>query len=73
MQLAGYVDHFDSDNMGRIIGYVEYTYLQTLTQEEKNKIYDELLSHQIPCIVFGEKSEPDGELLKKAEKADTRS
>ena len=34
LQLAGYFDHFDSDRV-QIIGYVEYTYLQTLTEEKK--------------------------------------
>ena len=70
LQLAGYFDHFDSDRV-QIIGYVEYTYLQTLTEEQKNRLYEELLSHQIPCIVFSRNLEPDEELLRKAERKDT--
>ena len=70
LQLAGYFDHFDSDRV-QIIGYVEYTYLQTLTEEKKNRMYEELLSHQIPCIVFSRNLEPDEELLRKAERKDT--
>ena len=31
LQLTGYFDHFDSERV-QIIGYVEYTYLQTLTE-----------------------------------------
>ena len=36
LQLAGFFEHFDSDRV-QIIGYVEYTYLQTLTEERKNR------------------------------------
>ena len=32
LQLSGYFDHFDSDRV-QIIGYVEYTFLQTLDEE----------------------------------------
>lgn len=45
LQLSGYFDHFDSDRV-QVIGYVEYTYLQTLEEAKKMKMYDELLSHK---------------------------
>ena len=38
LQLTGYFDHFDSVRV-QIIGYVEYTYLQTLTEERKKEVY----------------------------------
>ena len=41
LQLTGYFDHFDSVRV-QIIGYVEYTYLQTLTGERKKEVYREL-------------------------------
>ncbi len=65
LQLAGFFDHFDSDRV-QIIGYVEYTYLQTLDLERKKKIYDELLQHKVPCIVFSRDMEPEDILLTKA-------
>ncbi len=65
LQLAGFFDHFDSDRV-QIIGYVEYTYLQTLGLERKKKIYDELLQHKVPCIVFSRDMEPEDILLTKA-------
>lgn len=65
LQLAGFFDHFDSDRV-QIIGYVEYTYLQTLAEERKIAIYDEFLSHQVPCVIFSREQEPDENLLKKA-------
>ena len=39
LQLAGFFDHFDCERI-QLIGYVEYTYLQTLEYEHKMKIYD---------------------------------
>ena len=36
LQLSGYFDHFDSDRV-QVIGYVEYTYLQTLEEDKKNQ------------------------------------
>lgn len=70
LQLTGYFDHFDSDRV-QIIGYVEYTYLQTLGREEKIRMYKELLSHHIPCIVFSRDIEPDDDLRAMAKEADT--
>ena len=69
LQLSGFFDHFDSDRV-QIIGYVEYTYLQTLDHERKLKIYDELVTYKVPCIVYSRNLEPDKELLEKAEKQD---
>ena len=43
LQLTGYFDHFDSDRV-QIIGYVEYTYLETLSDEKKKEMYTQLLS-----------------------------
>lgn len=69
LQLSGFFDHFDSDRV-QIIGYVEYTYLQTLDYERKIKIYDELVTYKVPCIVFSRNLEPDKELIEKAAKQD---
>lgn len=69
LQLSGFFDHFDSDRV-QIIGYVEYTYLQTLDYERKIKIYDELVTYKVPCIVFSRNLDPDKELIEKAAKQD---
>ena len=42
---------------------MEYTYLQTLEEDRKQQIYDELLSRQVPCMVFSRNLEPEEELL----------
>ncbi len=51
LQLTGYFDHFDAERI-QIIGYVEYTYLEHLTREQKLPIYEKLLSYKIPCLVY---------------------
>ena len=65
LQLAGFFDHFDSNRV-QIIGNVEYTYVQTLTEERREEIYDKLLQHPIPCIVYCRDMEPDKVFLEKA-------
>ena len=44
LQLTGYLEHFENERV-QIIGYVEYTYLQTLTEERKKQVYEELFSY----------------------------
>ena len=65
LQLTGYFDHFDSDRV-QIIGYVEYTYLETLSDEKKKEMYTQLLSYGIPCIVYCRNLEPDETFLQMA-------
>lgn len=70
LQLTGYFDHFDSVRV-QIIGVVENAYLQTLDEGKKKEIYTKLLSYAIPCLVYTTSIEPDEELLKQANKANT--
>ena len=65
LQLAGFFDHFDSNRV-QIIGHVEYTYVHTLTDERRQYIYNRLLEHPIPCIVFCRDMEPEDEFLEVA-------
>ncbi len=69
LQLTGYFEHFDSDRV-QLIGYVEYTFLETMDEKRKEEIYRELLSYQIPCIVFSRNMKPEQMLLEMAEEAD---
>lgn len=68
LQLTGYFEHFDSDRV-QLIGYVEYTFLEKMGEEHKKEIYRELLSYQIPCIVFSRNLKPEQLLLEMAEEA----
>ena len=51
LQLIGFFEHFDANRV-QVIGYVEYSYIEQMGQEEKIKAYDELMSKQFPCIIF---------------------
>ena len=67
LQLTGYFDHFDNQRI-QIIGYVEYTFLERMDPEEKERIYDQLLACRIPCLIFCRNMRPDKILVEKAEK-----
>lgn len=70
LQLAGYFDHFDYKRI-QIVGYVEYTYLQTIPDERKVELYEKLLSYGVPCLVFTTDTEPDENLKRIAERTQT--
>ena len=46
LQLTGFFEHFASERV-QIIGYVEYTYLQNIEEEKKEKIKEMLLERGI--------------------------
>lgn len=70
LQLTGYFDHFDSVRV-QIIGVVENNYLETLDKEQKKQIYTQLLSYEIPCLVYTTSIEPDEALLRQANETGT--
>ena len=65
LQLTGYFEHFEYVRI-QIIGVAENTYLQTLNEEQKKAFYKQLLSYEIPCLVYTTSIEPEEELLKQA-------
>lgn len=67
IQLAGYFEHFDAARI-QIIGFVEYTYMESLPEERKEEAYEELLSYDIPAIVYCRELYPDDLFLKIANK-----
>ena len=58
LQMAGYFEHFDATRL-QIIGFVEYTYMEGLDNDRKREIYEELMTYDIPCIVFCRELKPD--------------
>ena len=58
LQLAGYFQHFEKSRL-QIIGFVEYSYMVSLSDDRKREIYSELLSGEIPGIVFCRELKPD--------------
>ena len=70
LQLTGYFDHFDSERV-QIIGYVEYTYLEIMDKVMKTEVYKELLSYNVPCIIYTTEILPDEEMLRLANESGT--
>jgi len=65
LQIAGFFEHYEATRL-QIIGFVEYKYMMSLSEERKEEIYTKLLSYPIPCIVFCRELEPDELFLQKA-------
>ncbi|MBQ8821457.1 MAG: HPr(Ser) kinase/phosphatase [Lachnospiraceae bacterium] len=65
LQLAGYYQHFDCTRV-QVIGFVEYTYLEELELERKHQMYEQLLSYDIPAVVFSRDLRPDDMFLELA-------
>lgn len=63
LQLAGYFEHYEATRL-QIIGFVEYTYMDSMEDERKEEIYQKLLSCPIPVIVFCRELQPDPLFLK---------
>ena len=69
LQLTGYFDHFDAERV-QVIGYVEYTYLEHLSREEKIPVYEKMLSYQIPYLIDTTMTKPDPDMVELARKYD---
>ena len=67
LQLTGFYDQFDNDRI-QIIGNVEYSYLQSLSDKERYERYMQLLSSNIPCLVFCRNLKPEDKVLELAVK-----
>lgn len=67
LQLSGYFKHFEKSRV-QIIGNVEYTYMQQMSEEEKHVRFEALLQFDIPCVIFCRDLEPGPILLELAEK-----
>lgn len=65
LQLAGYFEHFDSDRV-QLIGYVEYTFLEKMEEENRREIYEQFLSYQLPCVIFSRNLQPESMFLEMA-------
>ena len=58
LQMAGYFEHFEATRL-QIIGFVEYTYMEGMDEAKKKEIYEQLLSCDIPAIIFCRELQPD--------------
>ena len=67
LQLTGFYDQFDNDRL-QIIGNVEHAYLESLSEQERYERYMQLLSSNIPCIIFCRSIKPEPKIIELAVK-----
>ena len=67
IQMTGYFEHYDSTRL-QIVGFVEYSYMQSLTEERQRDIYSQILNHPTPAFVFCRDLQPDPLFKEMAEK-----
>ena len=65
LQMAGYFEHFDATRL-QVIGFVEYTYMESLSDERKEEVYEQLMEYDIPAVVFCRELQPDSIFVRKA-------
>lgn len=65
LQLNGFYEHFE-ENRIQMIGMVEYAYMNNKPVEERAKIYQKLLSYDIPCLIFCRGFVPEQSLMDEA-------
>ncbi len=58
LQLAGYFEHFE-ETRPQIIGFVEFSYMENLSQKRKEEVYPRVISEKTPCIIFCRGLHPD--------------
>ena len=67
LQLAGYFDHFEPMRL-QVLGNVEVSYLNKLSQSERTVIYDRLFSYKFPALIITRNIPPDPVCMKMAQK-----
>ena len=67
LQLAGYFDHFEPMRL-QVMGNVEVSYLQKLSEAERTILFDRLFSYKFPALLIARNMEPSQECLAMAKK-----
>lgn len=67
LQLYGFYEDFEKNRI-QLVGNVEMSYLDKKTPEEREKAWEKLLSHEIPCVIFCRGYEPEDSVLRIAQK-----
>ncbi len=62
LQLTGFFEHFDATRL-QLLGYVEAAYIDTMPEDRKSEIYEELMSYPIPAFVFCRSLKPEDMFL----------
>lgn len=66
LQMAGFFEHFDATRL-QIIGFVEYTYMEGLSDEQKREVYEKFMSYDVPGIVYCREMQPDPIMMEVAQ------
>ena len=67
LQLAGYYDHFEPMRL-QVMGNVEISYLQKLTDAERIVTFDRLFSYKIPALLVARNITPSAQCMEMAKK-----
>lgn len=67
MQLTGYFDHYDPMRI-QVLGNVEISYLNRLSQQERAVILDRLFSYKFPALLITRNTPADPQTLEMAKK-----
>ena len=67
LQLAGYYDHFEPMRL-QVMGNVEISYLQKLTDAERAMTFDRLFSYKFPALLIARNMQPSAQCLEMAKK-----
>ena len=67
LPLTGYFDHFEPMRL-QVMGNVETSYLQKLTDSERAIAFDRLLSYKVPALLISRNIPPDAQCLEMAKK-----
>ena len=67
LQLAGYYDHFEPMRL-MVMGNMEASYLQKLSDAERTMVFDRLFSYKFPALLIARDIRPDSQCLAMAQK-----
>ncbi len=67
LQLAGYFDHFEPVRL-QLLGNVEMSYLEKLSQAERRTVFDRFFCYKIPALIVCRNIQPDEACLEMAAK-----
>jgi len=67
LNFVGDYDYYDEKRI-QIIGNAEYGYIEKLTPEEREKVFDQFMSHKPPLVVVARSNEIIPEMLSAAKK-----
>ena len=62
LELTGYFDHFAAGRI-QLIGLVEHSYIDQMSEEDKRKIFTKLFSLDVPMVIFTRDLLPDSLIL----------